>query len=118
MDFHRAGFDHWVSGNEQEIVSGDDTAQLSLDRCSHQTFHPVTLYGISQTAPCSDPNSQKLSFVFADDQHNKRVGKRLSRTPHPLEIGCFSQSKPASHLIYGARSCWVIIRSRWTSLSN
>lgn len=29
------------------------------------------------------------------DQHDKRVGIRLSETPHPLEIGGTGQAKPA-----------------------
>lgn len=107
-----------MAGNEQEIVTWVDAAKLCLDACPHETFCAVTLHGIAQTAPCSDPDMHIISFVLPDDQHNKRVGKRLSQTPHPLEIGCFSQSKPAFHLIDGARSCWVIIRSRWTSHSN
>jgi len=112
VDLHKAGFDHGEACDKQEIVAGADVAELCPDGCPHETFQTVTLHSIAQATSCSDPDLQAISLVFPDNQHNKRVGKRLSRTPHPLEFGCFSQSKPAFHLIDGARSCWVIIRSQ------
>lgn len=118
MDIRKTGFDHRLSGDKQEIVTWLDTDKLVLDCCPHEAFCPVALHCIAQATPCGDTHTQALFLIFTDDQHNKRVGKRLSRTPHPLEIGCFFQSKPAFHLIDGARSCWVIIRSQGISLSS
>jgi hypothetical protein len=87
LDIHKTGFEHGLACNEQEIMSWRDAAKLSLDRGSNETFGTVSLDCFAQTAPCGDTNTQALSLISSDDQHDKRVGKRLSRPPHPLEIG-------------------------------
>jgi hypothetical protein len=58
-----------------------------MQRSPDPAFRQIALDSLPQAEPSGNTDADILLLIFMDDQHNKRVSKRLSQPPHPLEIG-------------------------------
>ena len=54
---------------------------------AHQPFCPVSMDRVSQGTSSGDAKTGELLLIGQSQQHDKRVGKRTSVPPHPLELG-------------------------------
>jgi hypothetical protein len=52
-----------------------------------ETFGAVAAHRQSDSFPGGHAHAQVRLVAGLDNQDNKRVGIRLAKTPHPLEIG-------------------------------
>jgi hypothetical protein len=64
---------------------------------TQKTLGVVSLHSISYRTPGCHPKPCDLGLVGKGNQHNQRVGVRLSIPPHPLEIGGSGKTEPAVH---------------------
>lgn len=64
---------------------------------SQEPLRTIPLNSLTDSPPCSNPNSWNFPVGNCCIQHNKRVGIRLPRTPYPLEILCPGQAKTTYH---------------------
>jgi len=86
-DFEESSSQNRFASDQDQVVSGADFEEIGLDRSPQQALGAIAVNCIPQAARCSNPNPNSLLRMIYHHQHNKRVSKRLSQPPHPLEIG-------------------------------
>jgi hypothetical protein len=87
LDLWAFHFEYRLAGHQSEVVSRGNPGQQGFDGCSHQAFGSVSLYGFTHRFPGCQTDSRSVKFVWQGFQYNKRVGIRLTETPHPLKVG-------------------------------
>jgi hypothetical protein len=58
---------------------------------------PVPLYRVTDRFAGGYSEPRMVKLVFADDEKNKRVGKGLTRVPHPFEVGRIGEPVSTVH---------------------
>jgi hypothetical protein len=92
----------WAGNQDQVVVRGGGGEEAA--HCfAQETFCAVAVNGCANRLAGCDSHAQAGLFAFLDNQHNKRVGIRLARAPHPLEIFGPGQTEPSLHprLVWG-----------------
>jgi hypothetical protein len=87
LDLQKMGVGTWAAGQKDEIPSGEDRRDQLAYGLSQAALSAVSFYSFSQGAASSHCDPGRYIIGWQSDQHNKRVGIRLSQPPHPLEIG-------------------------------
>jgi hypothetical protein len=86
-----------VACNHHNIPSGLYGWQILLYGVAQQAFGAVSAHRISDGSTGCHPKPGVFGLIWESDQHNQRVGVRLSNPPHPLEIGRSGQTEFAVH---------------------
>ena len=68
---------------------------MSPNRSAQQPLGAVTLHRFTNRFSGNYPEARFFELVWQRDQHDKRVGKGFSNSPHPLEVGRPGQAKAA-----------------------
>lgn len=96
----KIGSQEGAACDQNDIPSRLSVFDIWIYRCTNQSFCPVSLDGPTQRAPCCHRKAGIFNLVCQCNQHDKRVGKRFTISPHPLEIGCLRQSISALHSLF------------------
>ncbi len=86
------------AGNQNQIQTGGERIQVGTHRLPQKPLGSIPLHSPTSRLPCRDTHFHvRASVAGLHHQHNKRVGIRLTSSPHPLEIFRSGQSKLALH---------------------
>jgi hypothetical protein len=83
----KGGFGQGVAGDEEDIGTRREVRYEALHGGPQKTFGAVASHSQSDGLPGGHTHAQVGLVTGLDNQDNKRVGIRLAKTPHPLEIG-------------------------------
>ena len=75
-----------LPGDKQDVGAGRKIRQEALHGSPQETLGSVPLHRLSNGPPGCHSHTQMRLVTVLDNQDNKRVGIRLAKTPHPLEI--------------------------------
>jgi hypothetical protein len=81
------GSDQGLAGNQEDIGTRREVRHEALHGGPQEAFGAVASHSQSDSFSGGHAHTQAGLVAELDYQHNKRVGIRLARTPHPLEIG-------------------------------
>ena len=70
---------------------------MRSDNLSNLAFCSVAENGIADRPSGGNAEPRERQLARLNNQHNKRVGIRLPKTPHPLKIGCTGQTELSFH---------------------
>lgn len=87
FSFFEGGFRQGLAGDQEQVGPASDVRQDALHGGAQKTFGAIASHGGSHSAPGGDSHAHAGRVAGLGNQDDKRVGIRLSKTPHPLEIG-------------------------------
>jgi len=75
LELLEVGFEQGMASNQDEIMARVDALEHGLKGSPYHSFRPVALDSHSQTSTSGNPDTNFVSLVFMNNQHDKRVGK-------------------------------------------
>ncbi len=75
------------AGDQEQVQTRREVRQEALHGGAQESFGAIPSDGPANGLSGGDSDSHVWLVAGLGNQHNKRVGIRLSKTPHPLEIG-------------------------------
>ena len=82
----KCGLGQRLAGNEKNVGTGREIRHEALHGGSQETFGTVTAHRLSDSLSGCHSYTEMRLVTGLENQDNKRVGIRLAKTPHPLEI--------------------------------
>jgi hypothetical protein len=86
LKFSVCGIMDWLPCQEDQVPSILDEWNTLSDDFSNSAFGSIPFDRVAYRTPRCHTKSREAFFIGMFDQHNKRVGIRLSCAPHPPEI--------------------------------
>ena len=85
--FFEGGSGQGRAGDQEQVGSGCEVWEDALHGGAQESFGAITSHRVTDCSSRRDADAGAGLVAGLGYQHNKRVGIRLSKTPHPLEIG-------------------------------
>jgi hypothetical protein len=109
LDLGELGLGQRAAGEQENIPSRLDEREQGVESLPQEAFSPVAGYGSPDGTPGRDGKTGCFQLILRNHKHNKRVGIRLSYSPHPLEIGRSGQAELAFHsFVLAALPGWEV----------
>jgi len=87
ISFCEGGINEGRAGDQQEVGAACKVREDALHGGAQESLCAIAPHGASHGPPGRDSHSWVGLAAGLRYQHNKRVGIRFSKPPHPLEIG-------------------------------
>ena len=87
IGFIKGGFRERRAGDQEEVGSGRKVRKDATHRGAQETLGAVPPHRVPDCPSGRHAHTDAGQVAGLCYQHNKRVGIRSSKTPHPLEVG-------------------------------